>query len=165
MAIVIVLVLVFAILLWLFFSPLSISIDTTVSEAKCTWKGIGKVLLIYKEDQWLLFIRVLFFTKEKNLSAPKKRDEKKKKERKKTEHKKKRNVRKLLKKGLRVAKSFTITEWRMSIDTGDHVHNAWLYPLNFMLPGNHCNINFYDENYLVLKAKNQLWRMLFAWLR
>jgi len=164
MTIVIVLILLLAILAWLFFSPLALSIDTAVPEAKLTWKGIGRALLIYKEDEWLLFIRVLFFTREKNLSAPKKGNEKKKKEQKKAVQKKKRNIRKLLKKGLRVAKSFIITDWRISVDTGNHVHNAWLYPLNFMLPGNHCNINFYNENYLMLKAKNQLWRMLYAWL-
>jgi hypothetical protein len=164
MATVIILVFVFAVLLWLFFSPVSVSIDTTVPEAKFTWKGIGKAILIYKEDEWLLFIRVLFFKTEKNLSAPK-LDEKKKRERKKTVHKKKRDIRKLLKKGLRVVKSFAVTEWRISVDTGDHVHNAWLYPLNFIIPGNHCNINFHDENYLVLQMKNKLWRMLYAWLR
>jgi hypothetical protein len=71
----------------------------------------------------------------------------------------------LLRKGLQVVKSFAITEWRISIDVGDHVHNAWLYPLNFILPGHHLNINFYDENHLVLKAKNKLWRMLYAWLQ
>src|SRR5215216_4520929 len=101
MTIAIVLILVFAILGWLFFSPLALSIDTTVPEAKLTWKGIGKILLIYKEDEWLLFIRVLLFTREKKLSAPKMRDEKKKIERKKTLHKKKRNIGKFLKKGLR----------------------------------------------------------------
>ena len=132
-----VLVLVLAILVWLFFSPFALSINTNVPEVKLTWKGIGKALLIYKEDEWLLFIRVLFISRVKNLSAPKRGTEKKKMEQKKVEHKKKRNTRKLLKKGLRVAKSFTITDWRLGLDTGDHVYNAWLYPLNFMLPANH----------------------------
>jgi hypothetical protein len=40
-----------------------------------------------------------------------------------------------------------------------------LYHLNFMLRGNHCDINFYDENYLMIKAKNKLWRMLYVWLQ
>lgn len=75
-------------------------------------------------------------------------------------------IRQLLKKAVRIIKTFRVTEWRLAVDTGDHTRNAQLYPLNF-LPGTfrHLQINFRDENYLVLKIRNRPWKILYAFLR
>ena len=72
----------------------------------------------------------------------------------------------LLKKIIRIIRTFQVTEWQLAVDTGDHSRNAQLYPLNF-LPGAfpHLQINFRDENYLVLKTRNRPWKIVFAFLR
>ena len=62
-------------------------------------------------------------------------------------------------------KTCHVRAWRISIDTGDYVYNAWLYPLNHFIGTEHCHINFHEENYLVLELRNNLARMLYVWVR
>jgi len=72
----------------------------------------------------------------------------------------------MLLKAARMARTFHILEWKLAIDTGDYTRNAQLYPLNFM-PGafSHLQVNFRDENYLVLKISNRPWKIVYAFLR
>ena len=72
----------------------------------------------------------------------------------------------MLKKSLKVIKTFCVKEWQLSIDTGDNVRNAQLYPLNFMrFTNNHLHINFIGENYFRLKVKSRPWKILYAFLK
>ena len=75
-------------------------------------------------------------------------------------------ISRVLKKLIRVLKTFRVTEWQLAVDTGDHTVNAQWYPMNF-LPYTYKNlqINFIDENYLVLKMRNRPWKIVFAFLR
>ena len=75
-------------------------------------------------------------------------------------------ISRVLKKLIRVLKTFRVTEWQLAVDTGDHTVNAQWYPMNF-LPYTYKNlhINFIDENYLVLKMRNRPWKIVFALLR
>ena len=75
-------------------------------------------------------------------------------------------ISRVLKKLIRVLKTFRITEWQLAVDTGDHTRNAQFYPLNFLpYTYKNLNINFCDENYLVLKIRNRPWKIVFAFLR
>jgi hypothetical protein len=75
-------------------------------------------------------------------------------------------ISRVLKKAIRVIKTFRVTEWHLAIDTGDHTCNAQLYPLNFLpYTFKHLHINFHDQNYLVLKIRNRPWKILYAFLR
>ena len=98
------------------------------------------------------------FLRKRNTTA-KYKGRKKKQEKSK---RKKRNPRKMMRKFLAVMKTFRVPVWRISIDTGDYVYNAWLYPLNYFIGTEHCQINFHEENYLVLELRNNLARMLYA---
>ncbi len=147
---------------WLLFAPFILDIDTRTPYATFEWKGLGSANIIYQEEQWLIRYRVLFFRNELNLSTMKRKPKKKKT--KKDKHKRKEmNSRKMMMKALRVLRSFKVKKWRISLDTGNNVFNAWLYPLNFVIGLEHCNINFYGENYLVLRLKNNMVRIIHAW--
>ena len=108
----------------LLLTPMILAIDTRIPEIKFSWKGIGIAAINYKEEEWLLRFRIFFYAKEiqlRNIKGRKKKQEKSKR--------KKRNPRKMMRKFLAVMKTFRVPVWRISIDTGDYVYNAWLYPL------------------------------------
>ncbi|MEP7374991.1 MAG: hypothetical protein ABI675_16460 [Chitinophagaceae bacterium] len=150
---------------WLLTSTVEVEIDSRVPMAKLRWISFGKVVLWY-DDEWRLSIRILFFKKIIRLSEIKSKPEKIKDAAAKKKSKRRMKIRQLLKKAVRIIKTFRVTEWRLAVDTGDHTRNAQLYPLNF-LPGTfrHLQINFRDENYLVLKIRNRPWKILYAFLR
>ena len=144
----------------LLLTPMILAIDTRIPEIKFSWKGIGIAAINYKEEEWLLRFRIFFYAKEiqlRNIKGRKMKQEKSKR--------KKRNPRKMMRKFLAVMKTFRVPVWRISIDTGDYVYNAWLYPLNCFIGTEHYQINFHEENYLVLELRNNLARMLYAWFR
>lgn len=149
---------------WLLFAPVILDIDTRIPAARFEWKGLGNAIIIFQEEEWRLRFRIFFFRKELNLSTMKRKPKMKKT--KKEKHKRKNmNSRKMVMKGMRILKTFRATQWRISLDTGNNMYNAWLYPLNFIIGAEHCNVNFYGENYLVLNLKNNLGRILYAWIR
>jgi hypothetical protein len=140
-------------------------IDTRIPVAKLRWISIGKAVIWY-EDEWWLSIRLLFYQKTIRFSEMKSRYKKIKVATPKRKPKRRMKVRLMIKKILRVIKTFRVIEWRLAVDTGDHTRNAQLYPLNF-LPGmfQHLQINFRDENFLVLKITNRPWKIIFAFFR
>lgn len=158
-----ILVFLVLILCWLLIAPLLLEVDTRVPQASFRWKSIGKMQIWY-DGKWKLYFQVFFFRKticlselqskphQKKVRAPKK--------------KKKRNVKRILKKMIRVLKTFRVTEWRLAMDTGDYTRNAYLYPLNFLpYTFTHLDINFRDENFLVLRIQNRPWKMIYAFLK
>ena len=67
---------------------------------------------------------------------------------------------------MKLIKTFRVTNWKVAIDTGDTVKNAWLYPLNFIPDTRrHLHINFEDENYLVFSVRNAPWKLAYAFFR
>ncbi len=142
--------------------PFILYIDTRVLIVKFRWKGIGDAMLTYREEKWILMFRLLFYKKEIELSELKSGTKRKKK---KKTRRKKIDVKKLVRKITHVVKSFRAPVCRLSLDTGNYVYNAWLYPVNHLMGGGCFNINFYDENYLELELRNNLWRMVYAWFR
>ena len=154
------LAIIISLVCWLIFSPIIIQFDTRVPKAELRWISIGKVLLWYEGEWWLSF-RILFFRKKISLASisisPKKIE---KKRRQKT------NRALLLRKMFRVLKIFRIQEWQLSIDTGNYLYNAWLYPVNFLpYSYGHLYINFNNENYFFIKVRSSPWKMIYAYLR
>jgi hypothetical protein len=150
---------------WLFFAPIEFQIDTRVPHASVRWITIGNAILEYENERWILKLRLLFFYKQWDLG---KIDfaKKKKKRLKKVKPKKRSAKTKSIKKVLNVLRTFRVTHWEMAIDTGDVVNNAWLYPLNFYAPvHDHLFINFSDDNYLLLEARNSPWKLAYSFIR
>jgi hypothetical protein len=144
----------------LLLTPMVLAVDTRIPEIKLVWRGIGNAAINYKEEKFLLRFSVFFFSKEIQLPSTKGRKKKTKKP-----QRKKSGPHKMLRKFLPVVKSFRVPVWKISLDTGDYMYNGLLYPLNYFLGTDHCNINFNEQTYLVLELRNNLGRMLLAWMR
>ena len=73
----------------------------------------------------------------------------------------------MLRKAIRVMRTFRVTQWEMDVDTGDYVWNAWLYPVgHWMSKGNrHIRVNFRGENEWLLTVENRLYRIVYALIR
>lgn len=153
-------------IVWLLTAPLYMEIDTRVPEANLRWKSIGRCRIWYQEE-WLLYVQAPFYRHTFRLAAfssqKKKPAEKVKR---KTNPAQRKNTLRKLQKGWQVLRSCKVQQWQLSIDTGDHTKNAQLYPLSFY-PAvyGHLRISFTNENYFFIRIRNQLWRMLVAYLR
>ena len=163
MALVIIILLTGAFIAWLLVTPVYIEIDTRVPEAKVRWMPVGRCTIRYTQE-WLLYIQVPFYRHTFRMAAitsPKEKSAEKR-----AKPAKRKNTPRKLQKGWQVLRSCTVQQWQLSIDTGDYAKNALLYPLTFYpaLYG-HLMINFTDENYFFIRIRNQLWKMLVAYLR
>ena len=150
---------------WIFLAPIEFQIDTRVPHARVRWISIGNAVVEYLDDRWVLKLRLLFFYKQWELgkigSA-----KKKKKRLQKPKSKERRVKTKSIMKVFHVLRTFRVTHWEIAIDTGDVIENAWLYALNFYAPVHrHLFINFSDENYLLLEARNTPWKLAYAFIR
>ena len=161
----IILCFVLLLLVWFLISPVVLEVDTRVPYAAFRWLSIGNARIWHEEDEWWLRIQFLFFHKKMRVAAMKGKPRKAKTITDKRRPHKKVSRGRLLAKLLGVIKTCRVTEWRLSIDTGDYVRNAQLYPLNFLpYAFRHLEVNFTDENYLVLKLRSRPWKMMYAYL-
>jgi hypothetical protein len=148
---------------WLLLAPLQLQIDTRIPEISFRWISVGKAKMVYEQGKWWLKISVFFFFKQWELEElifkPKKKV-------KKTRPKTKTDHSKWFRKLLNLLKTFRVTKWRIAIDAGDDVRNAWLYSLNFYpgIKGHFC-VNFFDESYLLLEIRNAPWKMVYALMK
>ena len=147
-------------LAWVFLAPLSIHIDTRVPVARFSWKGIAQATLTWKQEEGWLHYQVFFFKRGVCITRP---SPARKKKPPRPAGKKKRATISARRIG-GVLNTFRFPVWYISLDP-DTPYNAWLYPLNYLVGPEHCHINFYGSNYLVLEARNNLARMAYAWWR
>src|SRR5438046_9872497 len=112
----------------LLFSLIIVEVDTRIAKAELRWQGIGMVRVWY-EDGWWLSMKVPFYRKtfrfvdiKKESKAPKDQSRKKRNKRP--------GMMRMLRKSIKVIKTFRVIEWRLAIDTGDYSSNAQLYHLN-----------------------------------
>ena len=148
---------------FLLFSKVIVEVDTRIAKAELHWQGIGMVKIWY-EDDWWLSMKVPFYRKTLRF-ADMKKESKTPTDRPKKKRNKRPGMIRMLRKTIKVIKTFRVIEWRLAIDTGDYSSNAQLYPLNFARRSfGHLNINFRDENFLVLKIHNRPWKILYAFL-
>jgi hypothetical protein len=146
-------------------SPLVVEVDTRVPYASFRWISIGQARIWYEGDWWIN-IQVLFFRKTMRLADMMNKPKQKKADKEKKKPAKRTNKWLLLRKLVRVIKTFRVTTCQIAIDTGDYTRDAQLYALNFLpYTFRHLEINFRDENYLVLKIRNRPWKMLSAYWR
>jgi hypothetical protein len=159
-----VIILIFPLLIigWLLLAPLQLQIDTRIPEISLRWITVGKAIIGYEQGKWYLKVSGLFLFKRWELE---KLIFKSKKKAHRLKSKKKARQYNWLKKFANVVKTFRVTRWQFTMDTGDAAKNAWLYPLNFY-PGtrHHLYINFLDENYFLLEIRNSPWRLIKAFI-
>ncbi len=152
---IIILLMILSSVLLLFLAPFEIMVDTRVPVIKLHWTGIGNATVVYESDEWWLKIRIFFFYKKwammQLIFANKK--------------KKKTNRMSFSRVG-HIIKSFRVTKWKIAISGSDYITNAGLYFLNFIpYTRQHLFINFTDENYVVIVTRNNLWRIVYAFIK
>jgi hypothetical protein len=159
----IIILIICLLLSFLLFSRVVVEVDTRIAKAEFRWQGIAMVKVWYEDDWWLsmkapFYHKTLRFIDMKRKSKnPKDRPVKRK-----NKHFK---MTRMLKRTIKVIRTFRVIEWQLAIDTGDYSSNAQIYPLNFAKRTfGHLNINFRDENFLVLKIYNRPWKILYAFL-
>ena len=152
----VVLLLFFALVLYLLFMPMHLFIDTSTQQYYAEIKGLTKVSIEpHKEEVLRIKLRVIFFTfyvhPFKSKPIIKKRVVVK-------ENKKNKPKKVAFRKLLKLLQTFTIKQFRLQLDTGDCILNAKLYPivafLNFYTKGN-SNVNFQNINVLTLEIENR----------
>jgi len=156
----------FLLLSWLLFSELELKLDTRIPAIWVQWISIGKVTLVYEREEWWLKIRILFYRKKWSLLYLILSPAKTKKQVERISRKKNKPARRWLPGLFKMLTSFQIKEWQLAIDTGDYSQNAMLYPLNyFSNTRQHVQVNFINENFLVLRITNTLWRILYSLIK
>jgi len=155
---------VLSLLVWLLVSPFEFIIDTRVPVVMVRWITIGKIILVYEDEEWHVKMQVLFFNWKRPLSKIIFSRGTKKKPAKKITKRKGRYM--SLQKLWQLFNSFRIDRLEVVISNDNMINNAWLYPLNF-LPSTrqHVHVNFIGENYLLLIIRNTGWRMLYAFIK
>jgi hypothetical protein len=142
-----------------------VEVDTRIPWAGVRWITIGKASVWY-EKEWWFSVQILFYRKTMRFSDIKPARKKIREGDVKKKRKKKVKLSRMLKKMIRVIRTFRVTEWQLAVDTGDYTLNAQLYPLNYLpYAFEHLDINFRDTNFLVLKIRNRPWKILRAFLR
>lgn len=160
-----IILLLLLIISWFLLSPVLIEIDTRIPAASIRWISIGEGM-IWFEEEWFFRFRILFFSKTISLAAINDKPAKIAEPAKKKKARKKMKLSRVIRIISNVIKTFKVTEWQWGIDTGDYTHNARLYPLNFIPRcASHLQVNFNNENYLLLKIRNRPLKILFAFLR
>jgi hypothetical protein len=162
---IIVLISLIALLCGLLISPIELEVDTRIPFVTLRWHCIGQAVIWY-DNKWWLNMRIVFYKKticfSELKSKPKKINDAARKKKPKTSMK----IRRILRKVVRVVKTFRVTEWQLAFDSGDHTRNAQLYPFNFLpTTFKHLHINFRNENFLVLKIRTRPWKIVYAYLR
>ena len=161
----VILLLLILLLSWLLLSSLNIELDSRIPRAGIKWGTIGNARIWYEEG-WRMHVHVPFYQKTFNLAEIKRKPRKIIPEDAGNKEKKRRNLRRMIKMIIPMAKTFRITEWKLALDTGDYSLNAPLYPLNFLpFAFNHVLINFQNENYVVLKVRNRPLKILIVFLK
>lgn len=145
------------------FTSFEIEIDTENWEVLFRWGKIGAVCMWY-DDTVKIRLKVLFY---KKIVTPSFFTNRSNGGRKKTltlKSKNKATGKRVLTRIIRIINSFKVVAWNLAIDTGDNILNARLFPLNFIpMSYNHVNINFLNKNFLYIKVRNNVWKIIKAY--
>ncbi len=160
MVISIVLLVLITLIIWLLHAPIIIRVDTTRSIYEIQVKGWLKTSFGLDEEGLVIDSKVPFYRFK--IHPLKKGESKAVTEQKKS---KKRPSFKL-NRVKNIIRSFQVKILEVSLDTGDYVTNAQLFPVCFFLSRNNVSlsVNFRDFNHLRFEVQNSLWRMGTAYL-
>lgn len=127
----------------------------------------GYVRFLPENDTVLLEFNILTWRKQVDLLAAKQKSSPEKRPVKRKTTKKNMQPGISSKQIIAVLKSFKINRCSISIDTGNHQLNAFLYPLFYLVQvktNKSIQINFINNNELILELENSLARMSWAYM-
>jgi hypothetical protein len=157
------------ILVSLLLNPFVLHLDTRQGIYSLGWWGMASAHVTGSELGPVLRIWMLGWRKQfslLDLMGPSPKAEKKKPEKKKKRSGWKRPRWFTFRLGLRILRTFRVREFRLHLDTGDFVRNAYWWPVFYILSGRKggLSINFQGENELVLIMSNRLWDVAWVFL-
>jgi len=160
----IILLSVVLLLIWIFFSPIELFIDTRRPIVAVRWRTIGNVSIQFEENEFWLRGQILSITWRWQMkeiqSKPKEEPSIRKKKR-------KANFQKLIRRMWRMIRTFHIKQFEVAFSPEDYCLSGQLYPLNYLsaVGLKNVEINFRGENYLVARIVSAPWRMMYAFIR
>jgi len=152
------LVLILIILSYLLFAPLCVEVDSTAGSFRVRFHKSVSAKLFIHESSLFIDLRILRWHKMIDLVALRKKWAKS--EGRKAGRKKRRVS---LRKMWAIFRSFKVSRFYLTVDTGSMQMNGILYPVFIMAgrrTGGNISINFTDENEIIFKANNNLFRIL-----
>lgn len=153
-------------LLWL---PIVVEIDTEHQIYRAEWQGIAAFWTIPEVEQWRWFFRLFFWEQEWNPKRKSMKKERKSATPKSTTAKSKRtfSVKRRIVLFHRLLKAITIERVKINWDTNDFILNAWLWPVFYLIGGNHkqISINFSGKQALAIRLQTRFGLLLIAIIR
>lgn len=153
--------------LYVFFAPIYIEIDSLNGIYRIRFHRLLRVSLVMSDGSLWLDTRFLFWQRRIDLTASKQRDEKQKPGPE-TKRRKVKRQRFSWKRMKAILGSFKVTRCYITFDTGYPALNGklypWVYLLGFYLQKN-ITVNFTGKNAVVLTIQNNLARITRAYLR
>lgn len=170
----IILLIFFAVIVYLLIAPIDFSIDTRKGEYYIELSHAAKITLFFENINPMLQVKILFYSKkidiiESSLEPGKKKLKKKQKPKKQKKTKTRIvKVRRLIARVFNFLnkwfKAFKIKKMIISIDTNDYIKNAYLIPIFTMINMYGTNIsysvNYVNQNYIILLIRTRLYKLL-----
>lgn len=162
---------ILALVTYFLFAPLFIEIDSTQGLMRLRFHRLAAASLTVENDSLWLCIYVTFWRKDMDLLetvfSPKAKTAKPKKKARKLKSKATEPGR-IFRKAWGILNSFQIQECLVRLNTGNAASNGMLYPAFYLLgkiTGRDILITFHEEEVIILKIRNNMARMLWAYIK
>lgn len=160
------------VMICLLFAPIVIDIDSTTGWIAVRYGRMAAGALVLNEEELVVRVRALGWKKEYDLMAlageEKKTKQVERARRPKADRRRKMDAGKMFRKIRGVLRSFRVERCEISIDTGNMPLNGVLYPWVYLLrlrSGKNISINFSGEETVILRVRNTVARMLWAFIK
>ena len=158
---------IFLLIILILISPLRLTIDTISNTYSVRWKGIIQVKLVTENQEPVINLQMLAFTKNINLlhTINKKKVEKKV-EKKDNKYKSKKSKKVSFQKMKQLLRTFTIKTFYVNLDFDNYILNSYLFPIFFFLKSQNrsLHINYTGNNEIQLILENRPYKILSAYL-
>ncbi len=159
-------ILIILLLAWVMFTPFILRIDSESSKMSVQIRGLGTVSVHWSAFEPILTIHIWGIKKSfypyrwTKKSAAK---EKKKEKTSKTIVSKRFTFHRLR----RMFRTFEVQEFHLDLDTEDVILNAYLFPVFYFLNRGQYKVHInYNQRFLFrVKVQNQMYKLLYVWLR
>ncbi|MEO9485235.1 MAG: hypothetical protein ABJG47_17380 [Ekhidna sp.] len=150
----------FAIIAWILFTPIILSIDSESHIYEVRFGGLAQTWIDTEEHELTFHLKLPIYHYRKQLLGIQSSAQKKDKETKPQSFSFKKACR-----FKNILKSFHIETFAASLDTDNYMLNAQLLPIGILLTnrGFPIYINFQGKSYLILEIRNTLWRIFLAY--
>lgn len=156
--------------IYLLTAPFFIEINTDIGLYRLRFHYLASGSVTFRENSLFMKVKVMFWYKEFDMlkNSGKQKKINRNPDSNKAVKKRKISFGKFRDKATGILKSFQVKKCYIIVDTGDMPLNGILYPWFCLLSrytGRDININFRGENAVLLKVKNSIVRVLWAYMK